>query len=163
MVWIGFTLRDDPEACPLRLGENEGFFHARPVSFRCYYFPRHVRYLKIVTEPELTLLDQFDFHHRISDTRGTALVIFTGPACGCCIAWKRLLHDYATRASGTRVFEVDAERDLALAREFDVFHLPTIFLFRDGEFHGELQCEAGLAAVQSAIRSLLNQEPQELP
>lgn len=125
--------------------------------------PCHARYPKFMTEPELTLLDQFDFHHRIPDTRGTALVIFTGPACGSCVAWKRLLYDYATRVSGTLIFEVDAERDLALAREFDVFHLPTIFLFRDGEFHGELQCEASPAAVQSEIQSLLNQQPRELP
>jgi thioredoxin 1 len=116
-----------------------------------------------VTPGEPVTLDQFEFHHRISDTRGTALVIFTGPACGSCVAWKRLLRDYAAHASDIQIFEVDAERDLALTREFYVFHLPAIFLFRNGSFHGELQCEASAAALKPAVDKLLEQEPQELP
>jgi thioredoxin 1 len=113
--------------------------------------------------PEPHLLDQFDFHHRIAQTRGTVLVIFTAPGCRSCTAWKQLLGLPDSVPAGTQVYEVDAERDLALAREFDVFHLPTLFLFRDGMYHGELQCEASPAAIHARILSLLQEEPQELP
>ncbi len=112
---------------------------------------------------ELILLDQFDFHHRIAETKGPALVIFTAPGCSACRAWKRLLRDSVTHFAQMPVFEVDVERDLALAREFDVFHLPALFLFHDGAFHGEIRCRAAVEAVLTEIRSLLRQAPQELP
>jgi thioredoxin 1 len=112
---------------------------------------------------DLQTLDQFDFHHRITQMRGLVVVIFTAPGCRSCAAWKRLLRLPDSVPAKTRIFEVDVERDQALAREFDLFHLPAVFLFQDGQFHGEIQCEASPAAIHARILSLSQAEPQELP
>lgn len=106
-------------------------------------------------------LDQFEFHHVLEATPGTSLVLFTAPACGACRRLKQILGDGALPE--VTLFEVDAERDLALMREFDVFHLPALFLYRDGEFHCELKSEAHPRHIAEAIDAALAAPPQEAP
>ena len=50
-----------------------------------------------------------------------------------------------------------------MARYFGIFHLPTIYLYRDGHFHAELQAEARADAIQTVARSLLAAAAQEEP
>jgi thioredoxin-like negative regulator of GroEL len=108
-------------------------------------------------------LDQFRFHHVLAETPGTALVIFTSEGCSSCRHWKQVLTDYQRRHAALAIFEVDAGRDLALAREFHVFHLPALFLFRDGQFHAALQSEARTEHLHAAITRALAQPAQEPP
>lgn len=108
-------------------------------------------------------LDQFEFHHRLAHTPGAAIVIFTSRGCSSCKAWKHLLADYRRRHLETHVFEVDAERDLALTREFAVFHLPALFLYLNGRYHGALQSEARMEALETAIAAAVAGAPQEAP
>lgn len=108
-------------------------------------------------------LDQFDFHSVIGATRGPALVIFTAPACGSCRHWKRLLSEYGSHHSGLSLFEVDAARDLALVREFEVFHLPALFLFNDGEYHCALEAQARPHDLAQALDIALSRPAEEAP
>lgn len=111
----------------------------------------------------LSRLDEFDFHRRLAATPGPALVIFTGEGCASCRAWKQLLAAYHARHPGMALFEVDSGQALALAREFEVFHLPALFLFRDGHFHGALATEARLDALHAAIETVLAAPAQDAP
>jgi len=111
----------------------------------------------------LPSLDQYDFHPRIADMTGTTLVMFTSPDCGACRHLRRVLHEVLRREPGWQVFEVDAQRDPALVNEFEVFHLPTIFLFKDGNFHRQLETEARAETIVSATRSALRQPAREAP
>ena len=52
-------------------------------------------------------------------------------------------------------FEVDVSEATGVARYFDIFHLPTIYLYRDGRFHAELQCEARQDTIREAVPRLL--------
>lgn len=113
--------------------------------------------------PSLARLDQFTFHHTLAATPGRALVIFTGPACGACRRLKTLLGSHAAEFADLQLFEVDAGEDLALTREFDIFHLPAMFLYRDGHFHCELQSEAQPQRLRRAIDNALAAPPQEQP
>ncbi len=108
-------------------------------------------------------LTQHDFHHTLADTPGVALVLFTGPHCSSCRAWRERLAAMTGADGDWRLFEVDVERDTGLAREFEVFHLPALFVYLDGEFHGELQCEARPAAIRAAVAALLQRPAQEAP
>ena len=116
-----------------------------------------------MSEPIFTDLDQFNFHHLLADASGSAVVIFSGPACGSCRAWKQLLIKYQQRNPEIQLFEVDVERDHALAAEFSVFHLPALFLYRDGHYHAQIDCEATLSTLDNTLARLLAQAPQELP
>lgn len=108
-------------------------------------------------------LSQFDFHARLADSAGPALILFTAAGCGSCRHLRGVLREVRRREPAWRIYEVDAQRDAALTNEFEVFHLPTVFLFNDGNFHCQLQAEAGPSAIISATRSALQRAPQEAP
>jgi len=119
------------------------------------------RYRKPMGLP-LPKLDQFEFHAALADMTGPTLIMFTSPDCGSCRHLRRVLEEVNVREPGWQVFEVDAQRDPALANEFEVFHLPTIFLFNKGEFHSQLEA-AGTVAIISATRSALLEPAGEAP
>lgn len=104
-------------------------------------------------------LTQFDFHHVLADTPGVSLVVFASPTCGACRLWQRVL----PQVNGVRTFLVDVQQDIALAREFDVFHLPVLFVYRDGRFHGSLSCRPEAAAIRDHLDELLRLPAEEAP
>lgn len=110
-----------------------------------------------------TPLDQFTFHHTLAEAPGTSLVFFTRAGCGSCKRWRQVIAAYLPSDPALRVFEVDAEREAALTREFDLFHLPALFLYRNGHFHAPIECEASVARLTAAISAALAAAPRESP
>jgi len=90
------------------------------------------------------------------------VVLFSAPHCGACRAWKQLL-PAALSGLADALFEVDVSEATGVARYFGIFHLPTVYLYRDGHFHAELQCEARPQAIRLAAQSLLAAPPQDEP
>ncbi|MEK6749364.1 MAG: thioredoxin domain-containing protein [Pseudomonadota bacterium] len=109
------------------------------------------------------ILTQFDFHHRLGQTPGIAVVYFTSTGCAACRHWRDLLQRLLKRRLDIRIFEVDAAQDQALTREFEVFHLPALYVFNDGSFRGPLQCEARLDIVDATIDAVAALPPQDMP
>jgi thioredoxin-like negative regulator of GroEL len=109
----------------------------------------------------LRRLDQFTFHHALADTSGPSLVLFTAPACGACRRVKGILAQLPFR--DLTLFEVDAGLDMALTREFEVFHLPALFLFRDGRYHRPVHAEAAATALRAAVDAALAAPAEEAP
>ncbi len=108
-------------------------------------------------------LNQFNFHDTLADADGVSIVLFTKPGCSSCGKWRELLQNYVRKHLDTRLFEVDASADQALAQEFELFHLPSIHLFRNGEYFGELQCEARETVLGAALQDALARPPQDMP
>lgn len=106
-------------------------------------------------------LDEFNLHHRLAEVAGASLVLFTSPSCGTCRVVERLLPQAAPREVG--LFRVDAQQAQALARAYEVFHLPALFLFMDGWFHARLDTQVTPVALARAIQSALADPPQEEP
>lgn len=100
-----------------------------------------------------------DLHHRIARTRGLALVMFTAVGCGSCRRMRMALAE----CPELLVFEVDAGIDQALASEFEVFHLPALFVYRDGRYHGPLEVESTPARIRTGLAALLAQPAQDPP
>lgn len=111
----------------------------------------------------MSALDQFNFHDTLADASGVSIVLFTKPGCSSCGKWRHLLQSYVKKNLDTRIFEVDSSKDQALAQEFELFHLPSIHLFRDGDYFGELQCEAREELLGQAIKAALAQPAQDMP
>ena len=95
-------------------------------------------------------------------TSGIAVVLFTSPHCGTCRAWKRLLPP-ALSGLADAWFEVDVAEATGVARYYGIFHLPTVYLYRDGQFHAELQCEARADSIRLAAHQLLLAPAQDEP
>lgn len=108
-------------------------------------------------------LSQFDFHHTLAQTEGISLVYFTAPGCGACRQFRQVIDNHPQEFALLNLFEVDAQQDMALTREFDVFHLPAMFLFREGQYHAPIHAEPQPASLIAAIEAALAQEPQEAP
>ena len=107
-------------------------------------------------------LNTYEFHHVLETQKGVCVVMFTGEACGSCRAWKQLLLDYQEKHDVT-LYEIDAERDMALTNEFDVFHLPALFLYKNGHYHTPLQCEASMSKLEQTIANCLIADAMEMP
>ena len=107
-------------------------------------------------------LTEGDYHARIARTSSDAVVLFSHIHCASCRAWKRLLPE-ALATSVQHFFEVDVALDTGAARYFGIFHLPTIYLYRNGQFHAELQCPARSEAIQRTVASLFDLPAQEEP
>ncbi len=108
-------------------------------------------------------LSQFDLHHRIAASPAPTLVFFTSRACGSCRQLRRALEVLRHKRPDWLIYEVDAEREGGLVREFEVFHLPAMFLFKDGDFHREIDSLATPQALEAAIEAALAQPPGEAP
>lgn len=106
-------------------------------------------------------LDAAGYHRRLAEAGGVAVVFFTSPHCGGCRTVERLLPDVLP--AGIHLFRVDAQRDTALARAFDIFHLPTLLLYRDGHFHAVLDTAVTPLAMKRALEAALAAPPQEEP
>lgn len=112
---------------------------------------------------EFPTLDQFNFHSTLECLPGVILVLFTTPACGACRRMCQALTDYQLRGTDLRVYTVDAGRDLALTREFEVFHLPAMFLYVDGRYHGRLHAPASPMGLEQALDEALAAPAEEAP
>lgn len=110
----------------------------------------------------LQTLSEFDFHARLAATPGASLVLFTAPDCGSCRVWLRLLEEFSSSLLQNG-YVVDVQIATALAYEYDVFHLPSLFLFVDGKFHAPLHAESLPASLQQAIADTLSHASQEEP
>jgi thioredoxin 1 len=110
----------------------------------------------------LAPLSEFDYHTTLARTHGASLVLFTSPGCGTCRRVESLLPAAASDTL-TALFKVDVQQATALARQFELFHLPALFLYRDGHFHAELNCAVTPIALQQAIDDALAKPAQEEP
>ncbi len=107
-------------------------------------------------------LSEFDFHKRLAATPGIAIVMFSGPDCGACKRLEKYLPEWLS-GHADHFFKIDAQRSTALARAFDVFHLPGLFVFVNGHYHAPLQAEAAPAPLIDALRRLLTEPAHEEP
>lgn len=115
-----------------------------------------------------SFLSEFDFHLRLAQTEGLSVVMMSRPDCGACRQAERLLPmvlqeplPYAIQVK--HLFMVDVEESTALARAFDVFHLPSFFLFKDGKFHAAIESSLVPEAFHQKLCELLNHEAVEEP
>ncbi len=108
-------------------------------------------------------MSQFDLYQRIAEAPAPTLVFFTSPACGACRHLKQVLHEVQTRHPDWRIFEIDAVQEGGLVNEFEVFHLPALFLFSGGDYHRALNCEARTDTIERAVETALRLPAEEAP
>jgi thioredoxin-like negative regulator of GroEL len=61
------------------------------------------------------------------------------------------------------VFEIKADKANSLVNEFSVFHLPSLFLYQNGQYHCELQTQAHSQKIIEAIELALSKPAEEEP
>ena len=116
-------------------------------------------------------IDEFNFHQTIDESSGLVLVFFTGPHCASCHHLRDLFTDniqilkkrFSETSLQFNVFEIKADKANALVNEFNVFHLPSLFLYQNGQYHCELQTQAHPQKIIEAIQLALLKPAEEEP
>ncbi|WP_166366095.1 thioredoxin [Pseudomonas akapageensis] len=112
----------------------------------------------IVRELELTDLN---VDRSLLDFPGTSLLVFTSEGCAGC-RWAR--HQLPGMGLPIdRLCWIDAGRNGGAVERYEVFHLPALFVVRNGAFHGALQARLTLPEVSRGLLQALARQPQELP
>ncbi|WP_434596575.1 thioredoxin family protein [Pseudomonas sp. R4-83] len=112
----------------------------------------------IVVESELT---DFDADQRLLAMSGVSLVIFTSVGCASCRYAREVLPGLALAVD--RLCWIDAGDNGGLVERYQVFHLPALFVVRDGEFFGALHTRLTADALNAALAQALNRTAEELP
>ena len=115
-----------------------------------------------VSPMQLMPLNEFDYHATLANTPGASLVLFGSPECGACRKVEKLLPG-AANGTAAALYKVDVQQATALARAFEIFHLPTLLLYRDGQFHAVINCEVTSATLPGAIEAALAEPAEEEP
>jgi len=96
-------------------------------------------------------LDRHDFHRRLAEQEGDALIAFIRPGDD---PSHRLLAQLARLEPGSvdfAVFYVDASGNPELVAELGLATFPALLLHRDGELHPPLECTTDLESVLAAV------------
>lgn len=112
----------------------------------------------IVVESELT---DFDADQRLLAMNGISLVIFTSVGCASCRFAREQLPTFDLAVD--RLCWIDAGNNGGVVERYQVFHLPALFVVRDGEFFGALQSRLISAELNAAVGLALSRIAEELP
>jgi len=111
-----------------------------------------------VNQLELT---DFDLDQRLLELPGTSLVIFTSVGCAGCRWARRELPGLDLPVE--RVCWIDAGDNGGAVQRYQVFHLPALFVVRDGEFYGALHSRLTLTELSAGLSRALSLDSEELP
>jgi hypothetical protein len=112
----------------------------------------------IVVESELT---DFDADQRLLAMSGVSLVVFTSVGCASCRYAREQLPGLELAVD--RLCWIDAGNNGGLVERYSVFHLPALFVVRDGEFYGALQSRLTRIELNAALGQALGGTAEELP
>ena len=108
-------------------------------------------------------VSELGFWQRVVQERGWIILFFSSAGCHSCKIWRRLLAEWERHRDDLQVWEADAGIEMGLAQEFEVFHLPALFLFRDGCYQRPMQVEARLSAFDPWLAAQAELAPEEAP
>lgn len=106
-------------------------------------------------------LTDFDADQHLLTQPGTTLVVFTSPGCSSCRTARKMLPDMQLPID--QLCWIDAGDNGGLVERYGIFHLPALFVVRDGAFYGELKSRLSEGELAHHIRMALLLEPDELP
>lgn len=112
----------------------------------------------IVVESDLT---DFDLDQQLLSMNGVSLVIFTSVGCSSCRWARQQLPTLGLDVD--RLCWIDAGDNGGAVERYQVFHLPALFVVRDGEFFGAVHSRLSRSELNAAVEQALSRIPEELP
>lgn len=106
-------------------------------------------------------LSDFDIDRQLLSLPGISLLIFTSIGCSSC-RWARQ-HLPGQALPVQRLCWIDAEENGGAVQRYGVFHLPAMFVVRDGQFYGALRSQISTDAIAAGLEQVLAGQPDDLP
>lgn len=119
---------------------------------------RHQSDISIVIE---LFLSDFDIDRQLLTLRGTTLLVVVSTGCASCRYARQRLP--AMSLPVDHLAWVDAGDSPGMVQRYEVFHLPALFIVRDGNFHGALSCRLSAPEMSKAVNEALARAAEELP
>lgn len=80
------------------------------------------------------VIDQQEFIREVLDGEGLTLVDFFATWCGPCKMLTPVLEELSSELEGeVKIFSVDVDESQTLAMKYNVYSVPTMILFKNGE------------------------------
>lgn len=95
------------------------------------------------------------------DASGASLLIFYSQTCANCTAARTALPRMNLPVQ--RLCWIDAGNNAGVTERYDVFHLPSIFLIRDGVFYGPVNATLNEWDIRRQLALAESNYPAELP
>jgi hypothetical protein len=106
-------------------------------------------------------LTDFDLDQQLLALPGVSLLIFTSVGCSSC-RWAR--HHLPEQSLPIdRLCWIDAEENGGAVQRYGVFHLPAMFVVRDGEFFGTLRTRLAAEEIIAGLDHAFAGVADELP
>lgn len=106
-------------------------------------------------------LSDGDADRYLLDAKGLSLLVFHSRTCANCRTAREQLPAMSLQAD--RVCWIDAGTNGGLVERYEVFHLPAMYLVRDGVFYGAVEATLSDWDIRQKIRLQLDSYPAELP
>ncbi|MGP4958820.1 thioredoxin family protein [Pseudomonas helleri] len=106
-------------------------------------------------------LTDFDADQRLLTLPGTTLLVFTSTGCSSCRTARKMLPEMQLPID--QLCWIDAGDNGGLVERYEIFHLPALFVVRDGAFYGELKSRLSEGELTHHLKLALLLEPDELP
>ncbi len=112
----------------------------------------------IVTELQLT---DFDADKCLLELPDVSLMVFISMGCASCRWAMAVLPTLDLPVM--RLVWIDAAESAGLVQRYEVFHLPALFVVRDGQYFGALHSPLTAADLTDALGVALSRSAEELP
>jgi thioredoxin 1 len=113
---------------------------------------------------DFPILHEANFFQELANFIGPCLIAFSSPFCGACQRLKSLIEtNKSNRSWSFPIFLLDAGENPGLVQNYEIFHFPTLLLFKDGAYHAEIQCLLSIDHIQEAVDQALKETPQQEP
>lgn len=97
-----------------------------------------------------------DFEAEVIRSSTPVMVDFWATWCGKCKMLSGIIDQIAAAAgSAAKIVKVDVDKDMALARRFNVAHLPALLFFKNGELVSRIDDMTTKAAIVEHIKAML--------
>lgn len=95
------------------------------------------------------------------DAAGISLLAFHSRTCGACKTAREQLPELELPVQ--RLCWIDAGENGGLVERYEVFHLPALYVVRDGAYYGPVAAQLAQWDLQQQISLALDNHPAELP
>ena len=106
-------------------------------------------------------LSDFDADHALLEWPGVTLLVSVSQGCASCRYARSTLP--ALDLPVDRLAWIDAEQSGGLVSRYEVFHLPALFVIREGELCGPLYTKLATNELVTGINHIKTMPSQELP
>jgi thioredoxin 1 len=103
----------------------------------------------------VSTIDKNNFETEVLKNKGVVLVDFYADWCGPCKLTSPIIEQLSEEVKDVKFVKVDVDQNQELSSQYQVFSIPTFFIFKDGQVAGQLVGAMGKEGFLAEINKVL--------